>query len=49
MQEYKMRFLRKTKQVTMFDKLCKTAIQESITSSHYFSGSKDLSLDGMTI
>ena len=40
MQASEMRFLQKIKGVAMFDKLCNTAIRK------YFSGLKDLSLDG---
>ena len=38
MQAYNMRFLQKIKGVTMFDKLCNTAIQESLNIESLLSG-----------
>ena len=47
MQASEMRFLRKIKGVTMFDKHRTLRFVNLSTSRSYFSGSKDLSFDGL--
>ena len=49
MQASGMRFLRKTKGVTMFDQHVSLRFVNLSTSSRYFSGSKDLSLNGLAM